>query len=334
MYLRSTLSHSDAVSSIELATGVLPDRNERLHAFEQLILRTAQTVADDADRRSFMAFAHWRHLRTARNQGRTEAQFAGQRREIAQVRALLHMLHKQGLTVRSADQTTLDAWLADGPAERRRVKPFLHWCAANGASKTLHVANPPARPLPVVFLIPEHERTLLLGKILDPQQDIEPALRLAAGLVLIYGFRSHEITALTLADITLAEESAWVRFGPDPLRLPEELGQFARQAAARRSVTRFGGRTEDTQWLFPGPLHGRPIGAHALANRLTAIGIRPHAVRGSALGQLAQQLPPPILARLPGLTPSTTVRWNAAVSASYAGNLPSLDASAEEPGRV
>jgi integrase len=309
--------------SFLVATGVLPERNERLHAFEQWILRTSQTITDDRDRRSFTGFARWRHLRKARGQDRTEAQFAGQRRELAQVRALLHILHAQGLTVNSVEQATMDGWLAGGPAERHRVKAFLEWCRTNGTGKTLKILPPPASGLPTVFLTPEHERAMLLGQILDPQKNIEPGLRLAAGLVIIYGFRSHEIRGLSLADITFTNETVWIRFGHEPLRLPEELGEYARQAAGRRRVMRFGGNAEDMQWLFPGPLHGHPIGAPALRKRLAVIGIRPHAARATALGQLAQQLPPPILARLTGLAPSTTVRWNAAVAASYGRNLPS-----------
>lgn len=308
--------------SFLIATGVLPERNERLHAFEQWILMASQTITDDGDRRLFTGFARWRHLRKARRQYRTEAQFAGQRRELAQVRALLHVLHAQDLTVGSIEQATMDDWLAGGPTERHRVKAFLLWCRTNGTGKTLKILPPPASGLPAVFLTPEHERAMLLGQILDPQKNIEPGLRLAAGLVIIYGFRSHEIRGLSLADVTVTKESVWIHFGHEPLRLPDELGQFARQAVGRRQVMRFGGSAEDPQWLFPGPLHGHPIGATALRRRLGVIGIRPRATRATALGQLAQQLPPPVLARLTGLSPSTTVRWNAAVSASYAGNLP------------
>ncbi|MBU8867850.1 site-specific integrase [Paenarthrobacter aromaticivorans] len=162
------------------------------------------------------------------------------------------------------------------------------------------------------------------------QKNIDPGLRLAACLVIIYGFRSHEIRGLSLADITFEDERVWIRFGHDPLQLPDEVSEYARQAAGRRQVRRFGGRVEDVQWLFPGPLHGQPIGAPTLRKQLRDIGINPRATRSTALGQLAQELPRPIMARLTGLAPSTTVRWNAAVSASYAGNLPNRDAADKE----
>lgn len=311
------------------ATGVLPERNERLHAFEQWILRTAQTVADDADRRSFVSFARWRHLRVARQRARTEAQFAGQRRELAQVRQLLAMLHTRGLTILSANQPTLDAWLADGPTERLRVKAFLRWCRASGVQTALNISGSVAAPLPAVFLIPEQERAMLLRKILDPQAEIEPALRLAAALVLIYGFRSHKIAGLSLTDISLGAEVVSIRFGAEPLHLPEELGTYARQAVDRRGITRFGGSTQDHAWLFPSPFHGRAIGPLTLSRRLAALGVRADAARTTALGNLSQQLPPPILARLTGLAPSTTISWRAAVSASYAANLPTLPGSTD-----
>ncbi|MGX9901502.1 hypothetical protein ACW0JT_19290 [Arthrobacter sp. SA17] len=140
--------------SFLVATGVLQERNERFHAFERWIMQTAQTIADDADRSLFIGFARWRHLRKARDRDRTEAQFAGQRRELAQVRALLHLLHARGLTVRSVEQTTLDTWLTGGPAERQRVKSFLHWCRANGAGRALNVPCPPASPSQPSFSFP------------------------------------------------------------------------------------------------------------------------------------------------------------------------------------
>lgn len=311
--------------SFLVVAGILPERDERFHAFEQWVQRTAKTVVDETDRRLFTGFATWRHLRKARNHCRTRGQLAGQRRELALVHSLLRMLHGRGLAVRSADQSNLDLWLATGPAERLRVKSFLQWCRANGACNTLVFPSPPVKYLTPVLLVPEHERASLLGQILDPQRDTDPGLRLAAGLVLIYGFTCHEITSLSIKDIILGQEAVMIRFGADPLRLPDELGEYARQTVARRHITRFGGATEDTQWLFPGPLHGDPISPFTLSKRLGTVGVRPREARGAALAHLAQQLPPPILARPTGLAPSTTVRWNAVVAASYAGNLPALE---------
>lgn len=158
----------------------------------------------------------------------------------------------------AANQVTLDAWLADGAIERLQVKAFLRWCRANGVQTALSISSSVTAPLPAVFLIPEQERAMLLRKILDPQTEIEPALRLAAALVLLYGFRTNKIAGLLLTDISLGTEEVSIRFGAEPLRLPEELGTYARHAVDRRDITRFGGSTQDHEWLFPAPSTEEP----------------------------------------------------------------------------
>jgi hypothetical protein len=133
----------------------------------------------------------------------------------------------------------------------------------------------------------------------------------------------HQIANLRLEDITLRNGSVSIRFGPDPLQLPQALGKYARQQAQNlRTITRFGGADEDHEWLYPSPIHGQPVTAAHLARRLTAIGLSAEALRGTALGQLALQLPPAVLARLTGLSKATATRWYAAVSAGNARNRP------------
>lgn len=310
--------------SFLVSTGTLPERNERLHSFEQWIHRTSESITGETDRRAFTGFARWRHLRRARTHELTEAQYAGQRRELAQIRALLDMLHSHRMSLYQLDQTTLDAWQAEGPFERWRVKPFLEWCRQNKSCRQLTLYTPPARPLPAVFRVSEQDRAAVLKRILDPEQKIDPGLRLAAGLVVLYGFRSHAIVSLALTDIIDDSSGIWIRLGHDPLRLPDELEECARQAIRNRRVLRFGGMTEDTQWLFPGPLQNRPITSKALRDRLRTLDVRPEDYRSTALGHIAQQLPSPVLARLTGLNPITAGRWNNAVSASHGRNLPTL----------
>jgi hypothetical protein len=86
-------------------------------------------------------------------------------------------------------------------------------------------------------------------------------------------------------------------------------------------VARFGGIGEDHEWLFPGPIHGRPITTSTMTRWLRAIGLEPAPARSTAMGQLAMQLPPVILARLTGITVARAAVWHAATSASQARNL-------------
>lgn len=66
------------------------------------------------------------------------------------------------------------------------------------------------------------------------------------------------------------------------------------------------------------PTRRSPIFATML-HRLSA-----ETLRGTALGQLALQLPPPVLARLTGLSKATATRLHATVSAGNARNRPTL----------
>ncbi|PTT59387.1 hypothetical protein DBR22_21945 [Arthrobacter sp. HMWF013] len=319
--------------SLLVDTGVLPERNERLVAFETWIERTALSIIDEADRRTYLGFARWRHLRRARQHTTlTTAQAAGHRRQLTYVRNFISALHAQGITMSTAGQAAVDAWLAGGPPERACIKAFLQWCRTNGINKNLTVASPRPSPLPAVLLLPEHQHHALLVRVLDSKESIDPALRLAASLVLLYGIRNYELAALSLANIITTAEGVWIRFGPEPLHLPAGLARFAREAVSARSVTRVGRTTDDQQWLFPGLFPNQPIDPRTLSSRLAAVGIKPEKTRSTAMGQLAQQLPPPILARLTGIKASTAVRWSAAVAASYARNTPWLDAPREPVG--
>jgi integrase len=184
---------------------------------------------------------------------------------------------------------------------------------------------PPALPissLPKTAGLAEDERQRLLQEVLDPAVELDPGLRLAAGLMLVYGSRPHELAGLRLQDFVACKDTVHIRLGPEPLQLPEALEIPARSAMAARSVARFGGIGEDHEWLFPGPIHGRPVTTSTMTRRLRAIGLEPAPSRSTAMGQPAMQLPPVILARLTGVTVARAAVWHAATSASQARNLP------------
>jgi hypothetical protein len=166
--------------------------------------------------------------------------------------------------------------------------------------------------------ISETHRLDLLRTVLDPDIDLAPELRLAASLVLLFGIRLHHIAPLPNSSIVAVGKQVAIQVGDDPLILPEPLATYALAAAGPSSIVRFGGLTEDRDWLFPSRLPGHTISANVLGNRLRAVGVEPGAARNTALVQLALQLPPAVLGRLIGVRPRTASRWNAAISASQA----------------
>ncbi|WP_247046240.1 hypothetical protein [Arthrobacter rhizosphaerae] len=308
--------------SFLVTTGALPVRDERVVALEAWISSTADQIDRAEDRQSFVRFARWRHLRQARLKALTESQLGWRRRELIQVSGFLHSLHSTGFALRTATQAHIDAWLAAGTKDRTQIRPFLQWCLNNAITGIMHIPALPISSLPKTAALAEDQRQRLLCGVLDPAVELDPRLRLAAGLVLVYGSRPHEVAGLRLSDFVVGKDSIHIRFGPEPLQLPEALEIHARAALAARSVARFGGLGEDHEWLFPGPIHGRPVTTSTMGRWLGAIGLEPAAARSTAMGQLAMQLPPVILARLTGITVARAAVWQAATSASQARNLP------------
>lgn len=306
-----------------VTTGALPERDERVIALEAWISSAADEISSDEDRRSFIQFARWRHLRQARQKALTESQFVWRRRELVLVSRFLHSLHTSGFTLRAARQDHIDAWLAAGTKERSRIRPFLQWCRDNTIIRIVHVPALPAPCwLPKTAALAEDQRERLLCDVFDPATELDPGLRLAAGLVLVYGSRPHELAGLRLDDFVDGQDTIHIRLGPEPLQIPEPLETYARAAIETRAVARFGGIGEDHDWLFPGPMHGLPVTTSTMIRWLRAIGLEPAPARSTAMGQLAMQLPPVILARLTGITVARAAVWHSATSASQARNLP------------
>lgn len=317
--------------SFLVATGALPGRDERAVALETWISSTAEQIAHEEDRRSFLRFARWRHLRQARLKALTESQLGWRRRELTLVSRFLHSLHSSGYSLKTARQADADVWLAAGTKDRTRIRPFLQWCRERAIIHVAHLPVVPISSAPKTAALAEEQRQRLLREVLDPAADLDPGLRLAAGLILVYGSRPHELAGLRLQDFATGKESIYVRLGSEPLQLPEALESHARAALAARSVARFGGVDEDHEWLFPGPLYGRPITTSTFTRRLRKIGLEPAPARSTAMGQLAMQLPPVILARLTGITVGRAAVWHATTSASQARNLPEASSATFRP---
>jgi integrase len=296
-YLRSFLVRS----------GVLPERDENLHRFEDWVTQQSTRIEVNDDRLMFLRFARFRHLRRARHQARTAAEVANDRRELRLVVTLLTWLQAGGRTLRSATHADFNEWLATTP-DGEWVKPFTDWCCVSGITHGFEV---PARVRSANSLngLDTSEHLDLIRRTFDPAAPIPSRDRLAAGLVLLFGVRVHQIARLSLNDITTESRRTRILIGTDPLELPEPLGEYARAAGAGSTITAFGGTTTDTAWLYPGRVHGSPLTPASVAVRLRAIGISPNAARRTALTQLALQLPPVVLSRLIGININTACSW-------------------------
>jgi len=228
---------------------------------------------------------------------------------------LLNWLAARSEPLAQLDQARLDLWLLEGPSARRRVAAFLEWSAHDGALPRLQV-----RPLPRAANTPTgtstEERWELLGQLLAAT-NADPRTRLAGALLLLFGIPVSRLHQLHVADID-EQTPVTIRLGPDPLELPDEIGELALAARTHRDAPRLLTDAGESDWLFPGQRHGSPLSRDALTDRLAAFGIRPRHARAGALAALAQELPAPVIARLTGLHATAATRWADAAAASNA----------------
>jgi hypothetical protein len=145
------------------------------------------------------------------------------------------------------------------------------------------------------------------------------------------------ISRLTVEHLDTTDQLR-LRFGREPLVLPEPISELVRTLAGTRRGHAALGDQGISPWLFPGGQPGRPISAYQLAQRLRKIGIRPAQARSTARFSLAAELPAAILARLLGIHIKVAIQWQHAAAgdwttyaAHYSRRANTSTASREQP---
>lgn len=301
--------------------GVLTWRDENLARLEAWIAATADEVADPSERRAFLQFGRWRHLRRLRRQTDSagDGQVSGIRTELGHIIEVIDWLRSRGSSIEGVNQSLVDNWLSRGPGTRIRVKHFLTWCYENKLASA-KVTIPAARATALTVAgITSTDIWTVLDQFLDPSKMISGQTRLAGCLLLIYGIRLGRIAELRLSDLREHDGKYSILIGTDPLELPSSLDIAAIHAQHDRSAPRLMTPATDDDWLFPGGVPGRHLTPTSLAARLRKLGVHnPTKFRKAALTPLAISLPAPVLSRLLGLSISTATTWTTAVSSSNA----------------
>jgi hypothetical protein len=302
-----------------ISHGALAARDEPLARVERHNADTIAAITRPVDRKIVAAFATWRVLRRLRRQAdhnttaRTAINHA--RNQVLGAVRFLDWLAERHLSLATCTQGDLELWLATGPPSRYDVHHFVAWTSERHHSGRLKV--PPRRSRPADALDAE-QRWTIIGRLLrDP--DIELSDRVAGAFVLLYAQPLSRIATMTTDQIATTDTTTTVRFGAQPIDIPEPLGQFiATQAATGRSHHLGIGAPTNTTWLFPGHLPGRPITALRLGQRLSPYGIDARAARRAAQTQLAAQVPAIVLAEMLGISINTAVDWVHAAGGDWA----------------
>lgn len=312
----------DHLRSVLVATGALPDRDERLVKLERWIAKAIDAAVDPAERRVLHGYAVWHHLRRLRQRlarrGGTHATHLQALNVCCHVTAaanFLGWLRRQGRTLATCTQADLDRWAADPQASYRdETGHFVRWAVQHRHASKLafgtHRWEGPRGPL-------DTEKRWADARRLLHDASLKTSDRVAGLLLVLYAQRLATISQLSVEDVHADGDHVELLLGTAPIVLPEPLASLVLELVATRRGQAALGAPNATPWLFPGGRPGQPIGDDRLGQRLQRIGLSPRQDRSTALFSLATQLPAVILARMLGLHISVAVQWQRAAGGDW-----------------
>lgn len=320
------------VRQILVHTGVLPDRHEELDRIpawlDQLLPdRPAEHAA------LIRPFVHWFLLRRARRRAaqRGRPALAGSyiRTRTRIALEFLTWLDKNEIALDNLTQTHLERWLAEGNTRNYSIRYFLSWAAQRDLLPQLTVPGIPRQEPARIW--EEDERWQQLSRLLNDTA-LPLDVRTAGALVLLFGLPTSRIRHLHTGHLHEHDGQVHLDIGSPPLLVPPKLASLLRQLVqdpARHS--RINTDTQETRWLFPGLLPGRPASPSGFSRKLLDHGIDARPARNAALIALVEDIPPAILADTLGLHINTAVRWADIARRDWSDYLAARDA---DPGNT
>ena len=301
-----------------VATGTLPPRDEQMARLEAWMARAVGGRPGAEERRLLHQYATWHVVRRLRSrlagQDATYGQFVSAQRNVRAAIALLDWLAARGLDLENARQGDLDTWMGDAEAAHRTdAGNFVRWARRNKLTTLDFAAVKWGGPSGVIDTETRWEQ----ARRLLHDDSIKPEDRVAGLFVLLYAQQLPAISRLALGHIKAAGSQVLIRFGREPVVLPEPLDTLVLKVAAIRRGHAALGDDGTSSWLFPGGQPGQPISAFQLGERLRQLGIRAGQSRSAALFQLATDLPAAILANMLGIHISVAVQWQRASAGDW-----------------
>lgn len=291
---------------ILVAAGSLPPRDEHLARIElRLGLVVAKYPQFDTILRTYVRWSVLPRLRRrARTRRPTEHIIEWARARIHGAAHFLSWAEGQGQALDCVTQEHVDDWLAGGKSTRYNVRDFLVWAARRGYARELLV---PHRGKPDPSGLDEDVHWDVLQQCLrDDQLPLD--VKVAGALVHLYAQPLSRIVALTSNDIRQNSEGNRLILDRQPLPLPPPLDSHVEQLATEHGKKAGPGPTPT--WLFRGSYPGRPMPVSTLQRRLNSHGIRAKPSRVTACLNLAQDLPPAVLASITGMHVITAEQWH------------------------
>ena len=201
------------------------------------------------------SYAIWHVIRRLRGRigdaDTTYGQATAAKRNIKAAVALLDWLATKDLTLATAGQGDLDAWLASMQPLRRDSGNFVRWARRHRLTQLDHAADRWGGPSGVI----DTENRWDQARWLLHDNTVDTGDRVAGLLVLLYAQTAATISELTVNHVQMGDQQVRLRLGREPILIPAPLDNLLRELVENRFGHAAVGRHCDTPWLFPG---GRP----------------------------------------------------------------------------
>jgi hypothetical protein len=297
-------------------TGILPDRDPHLAAFESWLHHRLDSLAGHPHLgvlRRYASFTLLVRLRTAPPGTLITGSARYAIRAFACGQAFCDWLQAARIHPAGLTQAGLDRWhAAASRTTAKMTSGFLGFAMNDGFLPCLDLPAHPAAGLSTQPITQQQRLALARHAITDSTGPVRT--RAGALLVLLFAQPASRITRLTLDDITAdATGTTFLRLGDPPVPVPEPFAALLRLAAAAPRDHPAAAIRAGRRWLFPGQNAGRPLHPATLAHLLTQYGIPIPAARTSAFRALVQQAPAPVIAQALGYS-GTAATQNAAAA--------------------
>jgi hypothetical protein len=301
-----------------ITAGALAHRDEHLARVELYLRRTIRDHPQFAG--VLQPYVRWSVLPRLRRRAHRRptttfiAQWATAR--IRSAVQLLDWAEKRGSSLEELAQEDVDEWLTSGKSTRYNIRDFLAWTHRRGYTRDLLV---PHRGKPDPVGIDEDCHWDVLQQCLN-DDGLPLEVRVAGALLHTYAIPLTRIVRLTSNDIQDHPSGSQIVLAQHAVPLLPPLAALIAQLAAQPERRRTAPNDGPT-WLFrsrfPGcPVSGatlrhpdRPMPVETLRPLLNRHGIRAKAARVTACLNLAQDLPPAVLASITGMHVTTAEQW-------------------------
>lgn len=299
--------------------GILPSRDIYLEKFLTWSAAKLTTVTDPAHRSVTDRFIRWHQLKRLRKESAAKGSvsrslFLSVKQSTTVAVKFLNGLTEQGRTLADVDQRIVDRWYASGPSTNALAEVFLYWAMTH---KHIRKVDLPRRKAASTEVFGHGERINAIRTILT-EDKLSPAVRIAAGLVLLYGQPLNRIASLTTDRIRISSAGVELCFTSEWLPVTEPFASLLRTWTTNRTNLQTAAHNANSRWLFPSPAPGQHLPAALISERLKEHGIPAQLGRTAAWRHMVREAPPSVLAELLGLSSATAMRHAELAGSNFA----------------